>query len=269
MFGSQSELVYYSLYSLIPIVLILYYVYSRDRFPEPPRIVFLTFILGAGTVLPISILIPFFEGFIENFNLSLMGEDFYFSFVRAAFLEESCKWLVLIFFCVKNNEFNEPIDAIVYGVAASLGFAAYENWEYVTIALHESNDMASSVALMRSFTAIPLHALAGIFMGFFLLKTIFENDNFKINLFLSLFFPVCLHGLYNFILTSNVVSSALIYVLLILMFIRSIFVFKKLRFNQEKIGYEDAYQTNELISADIVIVLISTLLIVLTASFII
>ena len=269
MFGSQSELVYYSLYSLIPIVLILYYVYSRDRFPEPPRIVFLTFILGAGTVLPISILIPFFEGIIENFNLSLIGEDLYSSFVRAAFLEESCKWLVLIFFCVRNKEFNEPIDAIVYGVAASLGFAAYENWEYVTIALYESNDMASSVAWIRSFTAVPLHALAGVFMGFFLIKSIFENENLKINLFLSLFFPVCLHGLYNFILTSNVISSQLIYLLLFLMFIRSYFVFKNLRLNQEKIGYEDAYQTNELITPDILIVLVSTLLIVTTTSFII
>ena len=269
MFGSQSELVYYSLYSLIPIILILYYVYSRDRFPEPPRIVFLTFILGAGTVLPISILIPVFEGIIENFNLSLIGEDFYSSFVRAAFLEEACKWLVLIFFCVRNKEFNEPIDAIVYGVAASLGFAAYENWDYVTIALYESNDMASSVAWIRSFTAVPLHALAGVFMGFFLIKSIFENENLKINLFLSLFFPVCLHGLYNFILTSNVISSQLIYVLLLLMFIRSYFVFKNLRKNQEKTGYEDAYQINDLITPDILIVLISTLLIVTTASFII
>ena len=269
MFGSQSEFVYYSLYSLIPIVLILYYVYSRDKFPEPPRIVFLTFILGAGTVLPISILIPVFEGIIENFNLSSIGEDFYFSFVRAAFLEEACKWLILIFFCVKNKEFNEPIDAIVYGVAASLGFAAYENWEYVTIALYESNDVASSVAWMRSFTAIPLHALAGVFMGFFLIKSIFENENHKTNLFLSLFFPVCLHGLYNFILISNEISSELIYVLLLLMFIRTFFVFKKLRLNQEKIGYEDGHQANELITPDILIVLISTTLIVITASFII
>ena len=129
--------------------------------------------------------------------------------------------------------------------------------------------MASSVAWIRSFTAVPLHALAGVFMGFFLIKSIFENENLKINLFLSLFFPVCLHGLYNFILTSNVISSQLIYVLLLLMFIRSYFVFKNLRQNQEKTGYEDAYQINELITPDILIVLISTLLIVTTASFII
>ena len=137
----------------------------------------ITFILGAGTIFPISLLIPVFEGVIENFNLSVLGEDFYFSFVRAAFLEEASKWLVLIFFCVKSREFNEPMDAIVYGVAVSLGFAAYENWEYVRIALYESSDMASTVAWMRSFTAIPLHALAGIFMGFFLLSSIFEEEN--------------------------------------------------------------------------------------------
>ena len=269
MFGSQSEIVYFSLYALTPAVLILYYVYSRDRFPESPRIVLITFILGAGTIFPISLLIPVFEGVIENFNLSVLGEDFYFSFVRAAFLEEASKWLVLIFFCVKSREFNEPMDAIVYGVAVSLGFAAYENWEYVRIALYESSDMASTVAWMRSFTAIPLHALAGIFMGFFLLSSIFEEENKKLNLFLSLFFPICLNGIYDLILISNNISAEFIYVLLVLMTIRAYFIFKNLRSKQNNAETEDELIGSELVTQDIFIILVTSLVIPAALSLII
>ena len=32
---------------------------------------------------------------------------------------------------IKRNEFNEPMDGLVYGVVVSLGFATYENYTYV------------------------------------------------------------------------------------------------------------------------------------------
>ena len=96
------------------------------------------------------------------------------------------------------------MDALVYGVAASLGFAAYENWEYVLYAFgSEGSQGASDVAWIRSFTAVPLHALCGVFMGFFLMDAIFEKEHAKLNLFLSLFFPICLHGFYNYLIMSE------------------------------------------------------------------
>ena len=32
---------------------------------------------------------------------------------------------------LRRSEFNEPMDGIVYGVTVSLGFATYENYDYV------------------------------------------------------------------------------------------------------------------------------------------
>ena len=83
------------------------------------------------------------------------------------------------------------MDALVYGVAVSLGFAAYENWEYVLNPIYLDNDyqQAGAIAIIRSFSAIPLHALAGIFMGFFLIDTIFNKENRKLNLFFITIFP--------------------------------------------------------------------------------
>ena len=53
------------------------------------------------------------------------------SFFRAAFLEEGIKFALLIFFCVRLSELNEPMDAIVYGAAIGLGYAAIENIGYL------------------------------------------------------------------------------------------------------------------------------------------
>jgi protease PrsW len=229
MFGSGQIFLNLSFYAILPVALIFYYVYKRDKFPEPPRIVLITFLLGIATTFPIGILIIAVEGFLETLNFGIEGNNFYMSFIRAAFLEEVMKFFVIIFYCLHLDDFDEPMDALVYGVAASLGFAVIENWEYVLGASKDGLEVAKNVALIRSFTAVPLHALAGVFMGFFLMNAIFQKHNRKFFLFWSLFFPVCLHGLYDLILFSQSISDFYIYILLIIFLIRAIFIFRKER----------------------------------------
>ena len=89
--------------------------------------------MGIGTTFPLGILIIAVEGFAETLNLGTEGSNFFMSFIRAAFLEETMKFFVIIFYCLHLDVFDEPMDALVYGVAASLGFAVIENWEYVLI----------------------------------------------------------------------------------------------------------------------------------------
>ena len=230
MFGSGQNLLNLSFFAVLPVALILWYVYKRDKLPEPPRIVFITFLLGIGVTFPLGILIIALEGFLETLNFGEEASHFFMSFIRAAYLEETMKFFVIIFYCLHLDVFDEPMDALVYGVAASLGFAVIENWEYVLGA--ESLEIAKNIALIRSFTAIPLHALAGVFMGFFLMEAIFQKHNRKFYLFLSLFFPVCLHGLYDLILFSENISDYYIFILLIVFLIRAYFIFRKERNSQ-------------------------------------
>ena len=232
MFGSQQAIINASLFALLPVFVILYYVYKRDRFPEPPRTVFITLLLGFGITLPIGLLIPLVEGFIENIRWGVESKHFYQAFVRAAFLEETMKFLVIVIYCLHLDKFDEPMDAIVYGVAASLGFAAYENWEYVMYAFGSGGlESANDVAWIRAFTAVPLHALCGVFMGFFLMDAIFEKENYKLNLFLSLIFPIALHGFYNYLLMSEsfAIKNYWIFILLGVFIIRAFFIFRKER----------------------------------------
>ena len=270
MFGTQQPLINASLFALLPVIIILYYVYKRDRFPEPPRTVFITLLLGFGITLPIGLLIPLVEGFVENIRWGVESKHFYQAFVRAAFLEETMKFLVIVIYCLHLDKFDEPMDAIVYGVAASLGFAAYENWEYVMYAFGNGGlENANDVAWIRAFTAVPLHALCGIFMGFFLMDAIFEKENSKVNLFLSLIFPIGLHGFYNYLIMSEsfAIKNYWIFILLGVFIIRAFFIFRKERELQLERG-EEGLQNKQLPSMkDIILIILLSGFIVVFASY--
>ena len=88
---------------LPPLFIILYVIYS-DKFKEPISLVISTFILGCLLILPAGIL-----------NEILIGENDNYDFL-AGFTEETLKFLALFFYVKDRIEFDEPMDAIVYGL---------------------------------------------------------------------------------------------------------------------------------------------------------
>ena len=90
----------------------------------------------------------------------------------AGLTEESLKFLALSIFVRPKSEFNEPMDAVVYGTLISLGFATFENYEYVYV--YFDNIPPLQIAIVRALTAIPMHASCGIIMGFFFECMCFE-----------------------------------------------------------------------------------------------
>ena len=189
--------------AMLPGVVILIYVYKQDVFPEPKQIVFKTFLFGCATILGIDLVIPVLDNFSEaNFK----GETYYFfdSFIRAGFVEEIFKAMVLVFYCTRKSAFDEPMDGIIYGVAVSLGYAAYENIAYIEYFSKETSLI--DISLVRAFSAVPMHGLCGVMMGFLITLSIFEKKHNYLNLVLAILVPVGMHGLYNYSLASNVVS---------------------------------------------------------------
>ena len=149
--------------AIVPSFLLLWYFHSRDVYPEPPRVIWTTFGLGLLTIiptlalaLPVAVLLenraaeaPYFLGFSKAFVAAAMPENFF-------------KFMVLLLYCARHNEFDEPMDGIVYGVAASLGFATLENVLYVAKG-------GLSLAITRALTAVPGHAFLGAIMGYYVL----------------------------------------------------------------------------------------------------
>jgi RsiW-degrading membrane proteinase PrsW (M82 family) len=58
-------------------------------------------------------------------------------------------------------EFDEPVDGIVYGCAAALGFAAVENVKYFAM-----GRMSGTVIALRAFVTVPAHMFFGAIWGY-------------------------------------------------------------------------------------------------------
>jgi RsiW-degrading membrane proteinase PrsW (M82 family) len=185
------------LITIAPSILILLYFFLSDKFKEPKGTVFLVFFLGILICLPAGILNSFIY---ENFNNNTETvERLLGSFLGPAWTEELLKLFILYAIVLKRKEFNEPMDGIVYGVAVSLGFATYENYDYVyRLALEwkEYDITPQDVAIWRSYSAVPMHGLNGCLMGFYLGKYVFTGDKKFLNY--SFFAPFFMHGIYNY-----------------------------------------------------------------------
>ena len=180
------------LITIVPSILILLYFFLSDKFKEPKSTIVLVFFLGILICLPAGII----NTFVENNFKDQLSERMIASFAGPAWCEELLKFIILYTIVLKRNEFNEPMDGIVYGVTVSLGFATFENYDYV-FRLAEMWDInPMEMAIWRSYSAIPMHGLNGCLMGFYFGKYAFTNN--KKFLILSLLIPFLLHGFYNF-----------------------------------------------------------------------
>ena len=177
--------------AIAPALLLLWYFTSRDLYPEPKRLIWLTFALGFGAAAPAALI-----GETLFFPLADLADNpwiasFILAFPIVAGIEELSKFAVLYLFCRRWNDFDEPMDGLVYGVAASLGFAAIENWSYV----HQSG---LETALWRAVSAVPFHAMAGAIMGYYFGLAHFLPGRRGHYLLLALLIPFLLHGAYDY-----------------------------------------------------------------------
>ena len=164
------------------------YIVRSDKFPEPTSLIIKTFFIG--------ILLCWPAGFLNSFIFVL--EDLLgftdMSFL-AGFTEEPLKFLAFMLFIKANIEFDEPMDAIVYGTIISLGFATYENIEYVY--LYNEEFSSFYIAILRAISAIPLHACCGVIMGYYIgLYTFKGSYKYIVQ---ALLIPILIHALYNFL----------------------------------------------------------------------
>ncbi len=186
------------LMTFMPSLIILMYIIKSDKFPEPTGNIIFIFILGALLIFPAAFL-------NKIFILSNSNDLTYLS----GFTEEPLKFLVFYLFVRKQIHFNEKMDAIVYGAIISLGFATYENYTYVYFESGLLGINPYIVAFVRAIAAIPMHAMCGIIMGYYLGLHYFEKNNSKI--FLALIVPIAIHGTYNFLTNNFIVALVFLY----------------------------------------------------------
>lgn len=184
------------LLAVSPVILIALYIYYRDKYEkEPLGLLLLSLLLGC--IVPIPVIVV--ETFLSNIKPAFQGEKsayfdaFYNAFFVAGFTEELFKFLALFILIWSNKNFNEKFDGIIYAVFISLGFAAVENVFYVF-------NYGENTGYVRALISVPGHALFGVTMGFYFgLAKFYTTDRNRL-LLKSFFFPIILHGIFDFIL---------------------------------------------------------------------
>ena len=214
------------LLTILPSILIIsYFVYS-DKFKEPRGEIIKIFIYGILITIPAYFLNTYLNAFwYANFQVS---QEIISSFLTAAPVEEGLKLSIHYFYVYKMKDFNEPIDGIVYGVTVSLGFATLENIYYVYLLADYFDTSSMALAIARSFSAVPAHAVFGVFMGYFFMKYSFikKGDN----LIFAFLIPFVLHGCYNLFTASNFFISLL---LILISWIVALKLFSRLKNTQQ------------------------------------
>ncbi|MCP4292286.1 MAG: PrsW family intramembrane metalloprotease [bacterium] len=181
--------------AVIPSLILMIWFHKRDANPEPQAVLWKTAGLGVLAAIPVVAVVLFYNNRIEAIE-SPLWYGLMSAFFSAAIPEEFFKFIVLYFYAARLRDFDEPMDGVVYGVAASLGFATIENILYVT-------QSGFGVAILRAFTSVPAHALFGAVMGVFVGKARFPGERSRFFLFQALAWPTILHGLYDFPLMAN------------------------------------------------------------------
>jgi protease PrsW len=149
--------------AIAPALLILWLVVAAGERPGPPLKVWTAFLLGAASISLLgAIRAPFVGLFAPPQNLWLAQA--LHSIFAVALPEETVKILVIAAVSRARRPFADPMDTVVYGAAAGLGFAAYENLAYLE--LH--SDMWRSLAALRSVLTVPFHGALGIIAGAYL-----------------------------------------------------------------------------------------------------
>ena len=180
-----------------PAVFLLSFFYLKDRYEREPLLhIFAAFGLGLFAMLAARGIASSVLGLLSADWLATAGEPAKLvdAFVLSGLCEEFAKWVVFIAAVYHWEEFDEPLDGVVYGAAVALGFATLENILYVA-------RLGVGAAFSRALFAVPLHALCGGSMGYYAGRAKFDHGTaLWRDRTLCLAVPVAFHGLYNFAL---------------------------------------------------------------------
>jgi len=123
------------LFAGLPAFLWLGYFHSQDRHePEPKHYVLAAFVLGAFVAGPISgFLIELASGpSVARFQLhSLALDRWIYALAIVGIAQEGSKYLVIRYTLYLSDEFDEPLDGIIYMSATGIGFASYLTYHHL------------------------------------------------------------------------------------------------------------------------------------------
>ena len=193
--------------AVLPAFILLYYVYQQDKLQREPvkNLVKAFFYGGASVFASLLISVPFMRMGLFTQEIHSHLDAFRCAFFGAAIPEETAKLVLLWLFLRNCRDFDERMDGIVYAACVGLGFAAFENIEY----LFASGSQWVTVGISRSLTAVPAHFGFAVIMGYYYSLNHFDRyraPGAGVKMWL---YPVIGHGVYDWIAMTQEVNPQL------------------------------------------------------------
>lgn len=205
------------LLAVLPAIVLITYIYIVDKKQrEPiPQILkgFLLGVVSAFVAVFLALFLADYNLYTDTFaNVIDAGRTALFG---AALPEEAAKLFMLWLLVRKNKYFDEHIDGIVYAVAISMGFAAFENVLYLV----DNYEEWVSVGIMRAVLSVPGHYAFAVLMGYYYSKIHFGISNSVKDKAMILLAPVIVHTIFDWLLFSISITPALAGILFIIFII--------------------------------------------------
>lgn len=193
----------------LPVFALMLFVYiNAGKRKISIKLVILLGVMGGISTIPAAIIEHVGGAGLARMHMSSELKTLIELFLIVGVIEELGKYLSLVFLTWKHPNFQHSYSAIVYSVSASLGFALVENILYVLLG-------GAAVGVVRAFTAVPLHCMVAILMGFLYAigrEAAYQKQTGKCISFMCLAYvmPVMVHGFYDYIVTKT--SESLKYI---------------------------------------------------------
>jgi RsiW-degrading membrane proteinase PrsW (M82 family) len=198
--------------SILPGALWVVYFRSKDVYdPEPSGLLVRTFIVGALATIPAGLIEAPFRGLITNPpSLAVMLVA---SIFGIGLVEEYLKYWAVRWAVYNHDEFNEPVDGVIYAVTAGLGFAALENVLYAV-------SYGLTVGLTRGVITSIVHASFSGIVGYALGMAKFVPKGVKpVVVGRAVLTAAVLHGVYDFLLFTELMSFPVLAGVVILLYL--------------------------------------------------
>ncbi|OGN01491.1 MAG: hypothetical protein A3B91_05230 [Candidatus Yanofskybacteria bacterium RIFCSPHIGHO2_02_FULL_41_29] len=195
----------------LPSLIWLNFYFREDCHPEPKHLLTKVFLMGI-IISPLAILFQLLlvkctggsglslQKFCSPVGIFMPSSPEFF--IWSSFVEEFIKFYAIKLTIMNSAEFDEPIDAMIYMMAAALGFAAIENTLIVFQTTPDGIATTINTLILRFIGATLLHALASGLLGYFIAIAWFFQHHRKKLIITGLILATIFHFAFNIIIFS-------------------------------------------------------------------
>lgn len=215
--------------ALLPTIfwIVFFYLISKQK-TTPTNLVAIAFLLGMISVVIALLLERIVFHFLPKEYIGILfgGEElrtlsqvaiiFSISFFVIAFVEEIIKFEALHTIVSKAKTCDQIIDFVKLGIATGLGFATAENVYYFFVYHWDQFLTVAAVFISRFFLTTLAHVFYGAILGYYLGHAACSPLNKKTFIRKGIIAAIILHGLFNFMIFTNVAFYNVILVLVTL-----------------------------------------------------